>query len=391
MLPYLEDSGVQATIFTVDPAVREEATDEWMVELAGNKFDKIMVNCLSPKTTRKFGFGDLGFRLSPFLFFTLLKEIKRKKPDMILFPVPPWNTLMTVPLLYRLTGVKYAIDYIDPWVVRDKPVNFKQKFSQWIARSIEKKVVKNASVIFAVSDGINNQLLEDYPFLDKEKLIGVPYGGEAKDFTYFSSSATKSRDFSMIRYVGGIGPDMHEVAKAVLLALKKLAEKKSIRAEFIGTTYAGPGLAKPAMTEYLKDYNLNSIVSEQPERVSYHKAVELSMEADMLLLFGGMKTYYAASKLMGNLLSGKPMVAFTHRHSFPSDFLKQVGFKWLVTYTGEPGDLPEDHVSELAAMMELLLNDLGAFEKVEAETTDLKKYTAGAMTGIFIENMKKYV
>ena len=42
-------------------------------------------------------------------------------------------------------------------------------------------------------------------------------------------------------------------------------------------------------------------------------------------------------------------------------------------------------------MMELLLNDLGAFEKVEAETTDLKKYTAGAMTGIFIENMKKYV
>lgn len=145
------------------------------------------------------------------------------------------------------------------------------------------------------------------------------------------------------------------------------------------------------MTEYLKDYNLNSFVSEQPERVSYRKAVELSMEADMLLLFGGMKTYYAASKLMGNLLSGKPMVAFTHRHSFPSDFLKQVNFKWLVTYTGEPGDLPEDHVSELAAMMELLLNDLGAFEKVEVDTTDLKKYTAGAMTGIFIENMKKYV
>lgn len=226
MLPYLEDSGVQATIFTVDPAVREEATDEWMVELAGNKFDKIVVNCLSPKTTRKFGFGDLGFRLSPFLFFTLLKEIKRKKPDMILFPVPPWNTLMIVPLLYRLTGVKYAIDYIDPWVVRDKPVNYKQKFSQWIARSIEKKVVKNASVIFAVSDGINNQLLEDYPFLEKEKLIGVPYGGEAKDFTYFSSSALNGKESSMIRYVGGIGPDMHEVAKAVLLALKKLAEKK---------------------------------------------------------------------------------------------------------------------------------------------------------------------
>jgi hypothetical protein len=186
MLPYLGRHDVRATIFTVDPRFREEMTDQWMVELAGNNFDKIVVKCLSQKMTRKIGFGDLGFRLSPFLFFRLLKEIKKQKPDMILFPVPPWNTLMIVPLLHRLTGVKYAIDYIDPWVVRDQPVNFKQRFSQWIARSFERRVVKNASVIFAVSEGINKQLLEDYPFLDKERLIGVPYGGEMKDFSYFS-------------------------------------------------------------------------------------------------------------------------------------------------------------------------------------------------------------
>ena len=391
MLPYLATHNVQTTIFTVDSMYREEATDEWMVELAGNNFDKVVVKCLSQKTTRKFGFGDLGFRLSPFLFFRLLKEIRRQKPDMILFPVPPWNTLMIVPLLHRLTGVKYAIDYIDPWVVNDKPVNFKQRFSQWIARSFERRVVKNASVIFAVSDGINKQLLKDYPFLEKGRLIGVPYGGEIKDFTYFSAVSKDWKAQHLIRYIGGIGPDMHEVADAVLLAIKNLSEKNSVRAEFIGTTYAVAALARPSLTESLNKYDLNSVVIEKPERVSYKKAIELSMEADMILLFGGMKTYYAASKLMGNLLSGKPMVAFTHRDSFPSDFLKQVDFKYLVTYTGETGDLPVDHVGELTRVMDTLLNNLDSFQKVEVARTDLKKYTAEAMTGIFINNIKKYV
>ena len=195
----------------------------------------------------------------------------------------------------------------------------------------------------------------------------------------------------MIRYIGGIGPDMREVADAVLLAIKRLSEKNAIGVEFIGTTYAVADLARPALTELLNKYDLNSIVVEKPERVSYKKAVELSMEADMILLFGGMKTYYAASKLMGNLLSGKPMVAFTHRDSFPSDFLRRVNFKHLVTYTGEPGDLPADHIEELARAMDSLLNGLDTFQKVEVEGTDLKKYTAEAMTGIFIDNIKKYV
>ena len=35
----------------------------------------------------------------------------------------------------------------------------------------------------------------------------------------------------------------------------------------------------------------------------YKKAVELTLEADILLLIGGMLPYYAASKLMGLLVS----------------------------------------------------------------------------------------
>ena len=145
------------------------------------------------------------------------------------------------------------------------------------------------------------------------------------------------------------------------------------------------------MIDMINEYQLGDIVSEQPERVPYQKALELYMDSDLILLFGGMKTYYAASKLMGILLSGKPMVAFVHRNSFPSIFLERVNFKWVVTYTDKRGDLPVDHIEELSDAMESLLKDPGSFRKVDQESTELKNYTAEAMTKVFIENIKKYV
>ena len=53
--------------------------------------------------------------------------------------------------------------------------------------------------------------------------------------------------------------------------------------------------------------------------------------------------------------------------------------------------MPVDHVGELTRVMDTLLNNLDSFQKVEVARTDLKKYTAEAMTGIFINNIKKYV
>jgi hypothetical protein len=233
--------------------------------------------------------------------------------------------------------------------------------------------------------------MADYPFLRKERLIGVPYGGEPMDFKYFESNGQNLHSYQKLRYIGGVGPDMHEVVRAVLLTVKKIAKKRHIRAEFIGTTYATAKLARPVMIDMINEYQLGDIVSEQPERVPYQKALELYMDSDLILLFGGMKTYYAASKLMGILLSGKPMVAFVHRNSFPSIFLERVNFKWVVTYTDKRGDLPVDHIEELSDAMESLLKDPGSFRKVDQESTELKNYTAEAMTKVFIENIKKYV
>lgn len=378
---------VLPVIFTVKPRYREELEDEWMTELLGNDFELHFVKCFDFRKTRKFGFGDLGLRMLPFLLFKLLKEIKKQNPDFILYPVPPWNLLIIAPFLKLITGVKYAVDYIDPWVVKDKNKNFKQRFSQFVARSFEKSVLKNASLVFSVSEGINSQLLLDYPFIKSEQLVSVPYGGEVTDYTYFKPNIRYSPNEFLIRYIGGIGPDMIEVAEVVMASLKNLEEKIEFKAEFIGTSYAANNLAKSVLREFIKKYELSNKILDQPIRVSYKEAVQMSMQADCLILFGGMKTYYAASKLMGMLLSGIPFIAFVHEESFPAHFLKKISFSHLVTYSGNAGNLPMDNLENLTSKWLHLLNNLNDFNKIDLESTELKQYTAEAMTLTFKKNL----
>ena len=153
--------GYYPTVFTVAPKYREEMGDPWMVDLAGDKYNLVTVNCFDQNKTRKFKIGDLGLRILPFLFFTLRKHIKKEKPDFILYPVPPWYVLMIAPLLKNITGVPYGIDFIDPWVhdLDDRERSTKKRISHWISRRMEKNVCRHASIIYAVSKGINNNHL----------------------------------------------------------------------------------------------------------------------------------------------------------------------------------------------------------------------------------------
>jgi hypothetical protein len=170
--------------YTVNAYYREESKDEWMYELLGNENTVTELKCLDQRKTRKFKIGDLGLRMLPFLITKLIKDCKKKKADFILYPVPPWYILIAAPIVKWFTKVPYGIDFIDPWVHEELAVNrsFKYKASQFIARTLEKWVCKNASIIFSVSEGINNNLKKRHPILQNIPMFAVPYGAEENDF-----------------------------------------------------------------------------------------------------------------------------------------------------------------------------------------------------------------
>ncbi len=375
--------------YTVKPYYREEPKDEWMNELLGKDFTFTEVKCFDQRKTRKLGIGDLGLRMLPFLILKLIKDCKKKKVDFILYPVPPWYILIAAPIVKVVTNIPYAIDFIDPWVHEQEKIHvgFKHKASQWLARTLEKWVCKNASIIFSVSEGINNNLKKRHVSLQNKPMYAIPYGAEQADFLSYNVNSPKANNLISIRYIGAIWGDCYPVLDGLMPGFAALNKQKNIHVEFIGTSYAGEGLAQPQLAKWINDHNLQKFVTEQPLRVTYKKAVELTMSADILFLIGGMQPYYAASKLMGLIASQKPFVAFVHKHSFPATFLKEVNYPYIVTYSAEVKDLPIQQSTQLKDVFQNLIDNINNFKAISLDHPLVQQHTAKGMATSFLEKI----
>ncbi|GGB08477.1 hypothetical protein GCM10011511_34940 [Puia dinghuensis] len=386
MVRHLEDHDWHPVIFTVDPARMDGITDPWMLEIAGDRYEQIQTGCLDGRKTRKFGIGDLGLRMFVFLFFSLLKQARRRKPALILYPVPPWYIMVMAPFVKWLTGVPYAIDLIDPWIYKVDPRNRKARLSQWIARRLEGFVVKRSSAIFAVSQGILDDLAIRHPAIKKRQLVAVPYGVEASDFGSITIKKAIGAPVN-IRYTGAISEAMLPVTDTLLQALKLVHQRHPLSVLFTGTSYAPKELARPVLQEQIGKHGLSPIVTENPLRVGYREALELSLGADIQLLFGDTTPYYAASKLMGLAASGQPFFAFVHRESFPFSFLEELNYPYRLGFLPQELGTPEK-IEELATAILRAIDGKDKFQPIDTAHPVLAQYTADAMTKTFANTFK---
>ena len=388
LVKHLYQFQLYPVIFTINHRYREELADPLMVELAGNQYEQITVNCFDQHKTRKWGIGDLGLRMLPFLYTALKRNAKKQKPAFILYPVPPWYIMIIAPFIKWSTGIPYGIDFIDPWVTTEKKKNIKGRLSQWVARRFEGFAVKRASIIFAVSQGILNDLVSRYPRVKNIPLVPVAYGVEINDFKAVSTDINAGKDWIMIRYIGALSDSMLTVTKELLTALKKIQQQQKLAVEFIGTSYAGAGIATSRIGHIIDETETTNFVTEKPDRVSYSDALKLTANADVLLLIGDMTIYYAASKLMGLIASQKPFFAFLHKESFPAKFLRECNYPHVVEYTEQAGELPEDKISEVVNCLANLCNNIDVFMPVSISNPLFQQHTANAMTAVFAKNIK---
>jgi glycosyltransferase involved in cell wall biosynthesis len=381
MVNNMGNQGYEPIVFTTFQHYREEATDPWMVELLKGKHEIVMVKALDPKITRKFGVGDLGLRVLPFLIKALIRH-RSKKPAYMIYLVPPWYLLLAAPLVKWITRVPYAIDFIDPWVAPGRVRGgFKKRVSQWIARRLEGWVTANADYIYAVSSPINEALIQRHPRLRRKVFSVVPYGVEVSDYTHFQSVPQKEHSgIIKIRYVGAVWNAAYPVLEPLLKAFGEVKNKFTFQLEFIGTSYANKLLSKKQLDGFSTRYGLEKCLKEIPDRRPYKEAMQLTMSADLLLIFGDMNKQYAASKLMGLIASGKPFLAFLHRETSPYRLLNEVHYPYLVGYSNEKGDLPEDNFSALKLVIEEVLDAYHSFTPFDLSDERLVEHTAAGMT-----------
>jgi len=387
LVRHLHEFDWSPVIFTVDQNYREDEADPWMIEIAGNEFEKIEVKAWDQRKSRKLGVGDLGIRMFVGLYRSMLKQAKKRKPSLILYPVPPWYIMVMAPLIKRITGIPYAIDFIDPWVVQTKHRNIKALVSQQVAKLLEGRVVRKSSAIFAVSQGILDDLKNKYPSIASIPLIAVPYGVEISDYEAIPFHKKEGPGI-VVRYTGAISDKMLIVMDSLLKAFKEIIKVLPVRVVFTGTSYAGKDLAKPVLAELISKNEVGGFVIENPARVGYREALEINKEADLLLLVGDTTPYYAASKMMGLVASGKPFFGWVHADSFPAKFLTALKYSHCLFFQTE--DLgSEKKIQQLSEALLYSLQNRDRFIPVPLEDPVFSMYTAQAMTKTFIDTFQK--
>ena len=133
---------------------------------------------------------------------------------------------------------------------------------------------------------------------------------------------------------------------------------------------------------------VTDFVIENPDRVGYREALQMSKQADMQLLVGDTTPYYAASKMMGLVASGKPFFAWVHTESFPAQFLEALQYPHRLSFqTAELGD--EKKIGMLADALLNSLQNRGHFVPVPLEDPVFINHTARAMTKIFADTFQK--
>ena len=385
---HLSSFGWEPVVLTVDPKYIEGIKDPLLERSTLSRLEVVRTKAVPYQLTRRFGVGELGLRAFWHQYQAAKKIILQKKIDLVFISGPPWTTFMIGALLKRKYGIPYVLDYIDPWVnLKNIKRNlFKKRFwADKLAEILDPISLRHASGVTAVSRGILDLLLDQYPFLHKKSMKDLPYGYHREDFDFLKNLSLPNNYFNLkdgyfhISYVGAVWKEAYGTLKSVFSALYKIKKEfpdkfSRMKWHFIGTSYGMQ--AKPQVLPIAEECGVREAVQESVSRVSYFQALHLLQQSDALFAFGSNDPSYTSSKIFPCVLAQKPILAVYHRESSVLQILKDAGVGKVVSFFDE--DTVEGRIDELKmAILEFLS---GTPPPTVVNWEGFSKYSAASMT-----------
>jgi hypothetical protein len=345
---HLPDFGWEPVILTVKEQYYEEKPDPNLARLLpeGQRIEKVDAF----PVTRPRLVGDIGLRS----FFQMRKRalelVRSEKFDFVYIPIPPFYTSLIGPYLNSHTGVRYGIDYIDPWVHvfpgSDKTFS-RHWWSTRVARILEPIAVGKASLITGVAEGYYKGVQERHPKLTEKCVFGaMPYGGEASDHASVKAFALRPYLFrkgekKIFVYAGAMLPNAYEPLEAIFSAISSDRELFSdVEFHFIGTGKIANDPGSYNIRPHAERHGLwGSVVFEYPQRIPYLDVLVHLEAADAVFILGSTDRHYTPSKTYQGVLSRKPILAVLHAESTAVDILRSA-------HAGIVIDFPEGKCAE---------------------------------------------
>lgn len=394
---HLPKFGWQPIILTVHEKYYEEDLDWNLAKLLPKDLRIEKVKALPTKPIRIV--GDIGIRGFIPLLFRTIKLIKKEKIDFLYIPIPSNYTSLIGRIAKIFTGIKYGIDYIDPWVHKfpGSEVKYsKHWFAMKFADILEPIAVKKVSLITGVAEGYYNAVIDRNPHLKNSCIFAaMPYGGESKDHEQLKELELepylfkKNKNIFQFVYAGAMLPKAFEPLKRIFenLALNKNLSEQ-IEIHFIGTGKHPNDPQGFNIKPIALEYGLfEKVIFEYPKRIPYLDVLVHLQAADGVFILGSTEPHYTPSKVYQGVLSEKPILAVLHSASTAVEVIRKSKAGLVLDFDGELG--LEKIKSEFNTILKSYLNFANGFNPKEVDQTEFEKYSAYNVTGILAEALNK--
>jgi hypothetical protein len=342
---HLPSFGWQPTILTVHEDFYEENLDWNLVKLLPQGLRIERTNAF--RNTKPRLIGDIGLRA----FFQLYKRakqlIKKEQFDFLYIPIPSFYCALLGRWLHESTGIKYGIDYIDPWV-HDFPGSDRLFSRHWwskqLSKLLEPVAVKKASLITGVAEGYYKAVLQRNPHLMKQAVCGaMPYGGEELDHAAVPGLGIQPYLFQhkgdkiQFLYAGTMLPKAYQPLKAVFASIAANPQQFSnVEFHFIGTGSRVNDSKSYNIKPLAEKYGLwQTMVYEYPKRIPYLDVLVHLNIADAIFILGSTEPHYTPSKTYQGVLSKKPLMAILHKESTAVEVIRGSRAGMVLDFDGE--------------------------------------------------------
>lgn len=341
---HLPTFGWNPTVLTIDEKYYEEKLDFELNTLVPQNQHVERVNAF--KVTRPRVIGDVGLRA----FFQLKKKaieiITTEKIDFVYIFIPSFYLSLLGPFLHKRLGIKYGIDYIDPWV-HFFPGSEKKLSRHWwstfFAKILEPLAVKQVSLITGVSERYFLPVFDRNPALNgKVVTASIPYGWDKDDLNVdlkidTSNLIFENNDKVKLVYPGAFLPQSKNIIESLFNVIAKHRELFGrVEFYFIGTGKIVDAKLTSPIQEIAEKYGLyNEVIFEYPNRMSYSKTLYHIIKADGLFILGSTEGHYTPSKLFNAFITRRSIFAILHHNSSGKEIIENSGWGIVTSFDND--------------------------------------------------------
>jgi len=308
---YLLRLGWKIKVITVDEKYYKTLNTDWLKEVKEAEILR------SRRTKIKIpGINEQGFYWLPFLFRTINGLLKKENFKISFWTGGPFYHWILAPYLKRRFGLKYILDFRDPW--RLNPYRRPKSLFSYLARILETifepLAIKEATYVINVTEEATELYKNFYPAY-REKFITIPNGFDPEDLQNIEPLSFSSFD---IVYVGKFSNFRNPIP--FLKAFKKLLVDKKLEPKDVRFVWIGK--KEKNVIKYIKKLELTDFVVMTGFK-PYKEVLRYVKGAQLCLLITGNHPYEPTTKIFDYMGLKKRILGITSVEGFVFKVLRK--------------------------------------------------------------------